>query len=91
MTGSERDFRREIREAVRYERGLVVKALLVLIVVAVVVVLRVLYFTLRGETDEAENRYAVAGGHHVRGRAGTDDRGHGRGADRGQRYPGRQP
>ncbi len=45
MNGSERDFRREIREAVRYERGLVVKALLALVVVAVVVVLRILYFT----------------------------------------------
>ena len=45
MTGSERDFRREIRQAVRYERGLVVKALLALAVVAVVVVLRMLYFT----------------------------------------------
>ena len=45
MNGSERDFRREIREAVRYERGLVVKALLALAVVAIVVILRTLYFT----------------------------------------------
>jgi len=40
-----RTFRREIRDAVRYERGLAVKALLALAVVAVVVVLRTLYFT----------------------------------------------
>jgi hypothetical protein len=45
MNGSDRDFRREIREAVRYERSLVVKALLALAVVAVVVILRILYFT----------------------------------------------
>lgn len=45
MNGSERDFRREIREAVRYERGLVLKALLALAVVAIVVILRILYFT----------------------------------------------
>jgi hypothetical protein len=45
MNGSERDFRREIRDAVRYERGLVVKALLALAVVAVMVVLHILYFT----------------------------------------------
>jgi hypothetical protein len=45
MNGSDRDFRREIREAVRCERGLVVKALLALAVVAVVVILRILYFT----------------------------------------------
>lgn len=45
MNGSGRDFRREIREAVRYERGLVVKALLALAVVAIVVILRILYFT----------------------------------------------
>jgi hypothetical protein len=38
-------FRREISDAIRYERGLVVKALLVLAVVAVVMVLRILYFT----------------------------------------------
>jgi PAS domain S-box-containing protein len=49
MNGSERDFRREIRDAVRYERGLVVKALLALAVVAVMVVLHILYFTLRGK------------------------------------------
>jgi hypothetical protein len=40
-----RPFRREIREAVRYERGLVLKAFIVLAVVAIVVVLRTLYFT----------------------------------------------
>lgn len=45
MNGSERDFRREIGEAVRYERGLVMKALLALAVVAIVVILRILYFT----------------------------------------------
>ena len=44
MNGSERDFRREIRDAVRYERGLAVKALLALAAVAVIVVLRTLYF-----------------------------------------------
>ena len=38
-------FRAEIRAAVRYERGLAVKALLALAVVAVVVALRALYFT----------------------------------------------
>jgi hypothetical protein len=41
----DRAFRQEIRDAVRYERGLVVKALLALAVVAVVVTLRILYFT----------------------------------------------
>jgi hypothetical protein len=45
VNGGDRAFRREIRDAVRYERGLVVKALLALAVVAVVVVLRILYFT----------------------------------------------
>jgi hypothetical protein len=49
MNQSDRDFRREIRDAIRYERGLVVKALLALAVVAVVMVLRILYFTLRGD------------------------------------------
>ncbi len=39
-----RVFRREIRNAVRYEKGLVTKALLVLAVVAVIVILRTLYF-----------------------------------------------
>ncbi len=39
-----RVFRREIREALRYEKGLVAKALLVLAVVAVIVILRTLYF-----------------------------------------------
>jgi hypothetical protein len=37
-------FADEIRAAVRYERGLVVKALGVLAVLAVIVVLRTLYF-----------------------------------------------
>ena len=40
-------FLREIRDAVRYEKGLVVKALLVLAVVAVIVILRTLYFALQ--------------------------------------------
>ncbi|HEY2268259.1 MAG TPA: hypothetical protein VGI96_36980 [Streptosporangiaceae bacterium] len=39
-----RTFRREIRDAIRYERGLAVKALLALAAVAVIVVLRLLYF-----------------------------------------------
>jgi hypothetical protein len=38
-------FRDEIRDALRYERGLAVKALLVLAVLAVIVVLRTLYFS----------------------------------------------
>lgn len=37
-------FQREIRSALRYEEGLVVKALAVLIVVAAIVLLRTLYF-----------------------------------------------
>ena len=45
MNRGDRAFRQGIRAAVRYERGLVVKALLVLAVVAVVVILRILYFT----------------------------------------------
>jgi hypothetical protein len=40
-----RAFDREIREALRYERGLFWKALAALAVVAVVVILRTLYFT----------------------------------------------
>ena len=40
-------FQREVRDAVRYEKGLVVKALLVLAVVAVIVILRTLYFALQ--------------------------------------------
>ncbi len=40
-------FLQEIRDAVRYEKGLVVKALLVLAVVAVIVILRTLYFALQ--------------------------------------------
>jgi hydroxypyruvate isomerase len=43
-------FRQEVRDAVRYERGLVVKALLVLAVVAVIVILRTLYFALQART-----------------------------------------
>jgi hypothetical protein len=39
------EFRREIRTALRYERGLVAKALAALVVLAVIVVLRTLYFT----------------------------------------------
>ena len=38
------DFQREIREAIRYERGLFVKACLALAVVAIIVTLRTLYF-----------------------------------------------
>ena len=38
-------FRQEIRDAVRYKRGLAVKALVVLAVVAVIVILRTLYFS----------------------------------------------
>ena len=45
MNLSERDFRDEISEAVRYERGLVMKALLALAVVAIVVIVRTMYFT----------------------------------------------
>jgi hypothetical protein len=37
-------FQREIRRALRYEEGLAVKALVVLMVVAVIVILRALYF-----------------------------------------------
>jgi hypothetical protein len=44
--GSQRrpDFQREIRSALRYEEGLVVKALAVLIVVAAILIVRTLYF-----------------------------------------------
>ena len=38
-------FRQEVRVAVRYERGLVVKAIAVLAVLAVILVLRTLYFS----------------------------------------------
>ena len=41
-----RSFRREIRAALRYERGLAVKALAALAVVAVIVIVRTLYFAL---------------------------------------------
>jgi hypothetical protein len=37
-------FRREIRAALRYERGLAVKALAVLAMVAIIVIVRTLYF-----------------------------------------------
>jgi uncharacterized membrane protein len=37
-------FQREIRHAVRYEQGLVIKLVAVLVVVAVVIVVRTLYF-----------------------------------------------
>ncbi|MGH3202016.1 MAG: PAS domain S-box protein [Streptosporangiaceae bacterium] len=40
-------FRREVAQAVRYERGLLVKAVLMLAVVAIIVILRTLYFALR--------------------------------------------
>jgi hypothetical protein len=40
---SEREFRKEIRVALRYEKGLVLKAIIALVLVAVVVVLRTLY------------------------------------------------
>jgi hypothetical protein len=43
--GSTGGFRREIGAALRYERGLVVKAIAALAVVAVIVVLRTLYFS----------------------------------------------
>jgi hypothetical protein len=39
------EFRREIRTALRYERGLAAKALVALAVVAVIVILRILYFS----------------------------------------------
>ncbi len=42
--GDLRSFRREIRTALRYERGLFIKALLALALVALVVVIRTLYF-----------------------------------------------
>jgi hypothetical protein len=38
-------FRQEVRAALRYERGLAVKAALVLVLVAVVVIVRTLYFS----------------------------------------------
>ena len=38
-------FRQEIRAAVRYERGLVVKAASMLVLLAVIIVLRTLYFS----------------------------------------------
>ena len=43
--GDPRSFRREIRTALRYERGLFIKALVALTVVALVVVVRTLYFS----------------------------------------------
>jgi hypothetical protein len=46
-------FRQEVRDAVRYEKGLVVKALLVLALVAVIVILRTLYFALQARGDRS--------------------------------------
>ena len=43
--GGTSGFRREIRTALRYERGLVIKALAALALMAVIVVLRTLYFS----------------------------------------------
>jgi hypothetical protein len=40
-----RAFDREIRDANRYEQGLVIKAIVVLAVVAVIVIVRTLYFS----------------------------------------------
>lgn len=37
-------FRQEINDAVRYERGLFIKALVVLAVLAIMLILRTLYF-----------------------------------------------
>jgi hypothetical protein len=42
--GELQPFQREIRTALRYERGLFIKALLALALVALVVVIRTLYF-----------------------------------------------
>ena len=42
--GNLRSFRREIRAAVRYERGLFFKAVFALALVALVVIVRTLYF-----------------------------------------------
>jgi hypothetical protein len=39
-----RVFRREIRDAVRYEKGLFLKALVILAVLAILLILRTLYF-----------------------------------------------
>jgi hypothetical protein len=50
-------FKREIQTAVRFERGLVIKAIAVLVAVAVVVILRALYFVLpvfRASDDSQE-------------------------------------
>jgi len=43
--GGERETQRELRAALRYERGLVWKALAALALVAVIVILRTLYFS----------------------------------------------
>jgi hypothetical protein len=40
-----RAFDREIRDAIRYEQGLAIKAIVVLAVVAIIVIVRTLYFT----------------------------------------------
>ena len=50
-------FEEEIRTAVRYERGLAVKALAVLAVLAVIVVLRTLYFALPAIWAERAGRW----------------------------------
>ena len=42
---SERETQREIRAALQYEQGLVWKALAALVLVAVIVILRTLYFS----------------------------------------------
>jgi hypothetical protein len=43
-TGPRVAFRREINDAVRYEKGLFLKALVILAILAIVLVLRTLYF-----------------------------------------------
>lgn len=47
-------FEREVGEAVRYERGLAIKAAAVLAVVAVILILRTLYFALPGHEGKGE-------------------------------------
>jgi hypothetical protein len=39
-----RAFRREIRDAVSYEKGLFIKALVILAILAILLILRTLYF-----------------------------------------------
>ena len=87
------EFRREIRAAMRYERGLAVKGLAALAVVAVIVVLRTLYFRVTpcdsylGGHRGVEDRVALASVRGGRDRAGADRRRAGPGADRGGRDP----